>query len=94
MIVFAGGGLTLKEEFLLAVEHARQARWGITHIALIQGAGGMTDQIVADLPHLRRELGLEDEYLSIHIIPCLGGAREMQELLRKTGRLRDDKHNP
>jgi hypothetical protein len=88
MVIFAGGGATNLKEVSLAANQALALRSGITHIVLLAGTEGATDEVVNRLDELLPDARSEEaqQFVKIHVIDIAQGPDEMIELLRSTGR--------
>ncbi len=88
MTIFAGGGVTLQEDFINSIESAIALQRGITHLVLITGAGGMSDYLAETKDELltRYDPKLLERFVKVYSVSVHEDADGLKDILRSTGR--------
>jgi hypothetical protein len=88
MTIFAGGGVTLQEDFINSIESAIALQRGITHLVLITGAGGMSDHLAETKDELltRYDPKLLERFVKVYSVSVHEDADGLKGILRSTGR--------
>ena len=86
MDLFAGGGVTVRDEILDTVRAACLEKSGVTHVVLLKGCGGQTDVLADDMSWVPAEASAS-AHVKIHVVDIEKGPDEMRRLLRETSRV-------